>query len=380
MRKRNSRKWLLFLGAMFSVICVIGWHVAIAGAIDVSGRFGGEIVISDEQPPLNLSRLNFEIVLRGQDWHTSLRTSATDGESFSYLGLADTRDFGPFSLRSLLVFDPSESAFSYFSNLTRFELLGIGVANYVFIPVQQDRAYDRITINGVVEDVRWRSVIRMDLPSLAFRSMSFRADWTWVERGLYLGALLSLSDDDGFERFRLTATYREIPQLTFGALTSDFLVTIDFKTEEKSVVPQIRTRTSRASFCLTPLLALKLGADSLSVESLYIYGLKLEYSLEDAVQFYSATSFASTKNRELTGYAEYFEVYRLRITRPACCGTDARIEAALYFQESSTSLFDLGMTRASIDFPISSKIRWSLEAKFPTSGDWVVRTGWEGQF
>ena len=380
MNSRGNRKWLSFLGAVLAVLCVIGWQAVDGGAVDVSGRFSGEIVISDEQPPLNLSRLNFDIMLRGQDWHTSLRASATNGESFSYLGLADTRDFGPLSLRSLLVFDPSEVTFSYFSNLVRFELLGIGIANYIFIPAQQDRAYDQITISGVVEDVRWRSVIRTDLPSLAFRSLSFRADWRWVECGLDLGALLSLNKDDGFERFRLTATYREIPQLTFGSLSSDFLVTIDFKLEEKSVVPQIRTRTSRASFCLTPILALKLGANPLSVEGLYIYGIKLECSLEDAVQFYGATSFSSAKNLQFTGYADYSEVYRLRVTRPACCNMSTRFELAFYFQDSATSLFDWGMTKASIDLPISSNIRWSLEVEFPASGDWVVRSGWEGQF
>jgi len=270
--------------------------------------------------------------------------------------------------------------FSYFSNLVRFELLGIGIANYLFIPAQQDRAYDQITINGVVESVRWRSVTRMDLCSAEFRTLTVRADWRWVECGLDLGALLSLSDDDGFERFRLTATYREIPQLTFGALTSDFLVTIDFKPEEMSFVPQIRTRTAQTSFCLTPILALNLGANPLSIEGLYIYGIKLECSLGDAVQFYSATSFSSAKNRQFTGYADYFEVYRLRVTRPACCNTSTRFELAFYFQDSATSLFDWGMTKASIDLPISSNIRWSLDVKFPASGDWVVRSGWEGQF
>lgn len=379
MKGRGSRKWLTFLGTALAVICVIGWCAATGGAVDVSGRFGVELEIT-EDPPLSLSHLNLEITVRGKDWHTSLRTSATNGESFSYLGLADTRDFGPLSLRSLLVFDPSEAAFSYFSNLVRFELLGIGLANYVFVPAQQDRAYDQITANGVVEDVRWRSVIRMDLRSLAFRTLSLRADWTWVERGLYLGALLSLSDDDGFERFRLTARYRDIPQLSFGSLSSDFLVTIDFKPEEKSFVPQIRTRTAQTSFCLTPMLALTLGSDPLSIDSIDIYGIKLECSLGEDVEFYSATSFASAKNLQLTGYADYSEVYRLRVTRPACCNTSARIEVAFYFQDSATSLFDWGMTRASIDFPISSKIRWSLGVKFPASGNWVVRTGWEGQF
>ena len=65
MRRRGNRKWLSFLGTALTVFCVIGWQAIDGEAVDVSGRFGGEIVISDEMPPLNVSRLSFEIALRG---------------------------------------------------------------------------------------------------------------------------------------------------------------------------------------------------------------------------------------------------------------------------------------------------------------------------
>ncbi len=143
MRRRNSRRWLLFVGAMFSVICVIGWHAANGGAIDVSGRFGAKIDIADELPPLDLARLDLEITLRGQDWYTSLRASATNSSFFSYLGLADFRQFGPLALQTFLVFDPSESSFTYFRNSVRFHLLDIGFDNSMYLPADQAQAYDQ---------------------------------------------------------------------------------------------------------------------------------------------------------------------------------------------------------------------------------------------
>ncbi|MBE0635873.1 hypothetical protein IH601_07750 [Candidatus Bipolaricaulota bacterium] len=182
------------------------------------------------------------------------------------------------------------------------------------------------------------------------------------------------------EKFHLEATVSAIPFLSFGNLTTDFVLSIDFELEEKSVSPQLRTRTTRSSFCLTPMLTLNLGSGPLSIESLEIYGIKLESSLGEGVEFYGATSFTSAKNSELTGDSYYFEVYRFRMLRPACCDATGSIEIAVYFAEQSTWLFNLGMIAASFDFPLGPKFRWSLEVESSADPDWVIRAGWEGRF
>ncbi|MGB2982233.1 MAG: hypothetical protein WBC63_00020, partial [Candidatus Bipolaricaulia bacterium] len=269
---------------------------------------------------------------------------------------------------------------SYASNLARFELLGVSVANYAYVPGQPDQVYDQLTLSGTEGAVRWRSVVRIGLCPTEFRLLTFRADWAWAECSLDLGALVSFNKDDGFERFRLTATYREVPFLTFGSLITDFLVTIDFELEEKSLSTALRARTARASFCLTPMLAMNLGAAPLSIDSLEVYGIKLECSIGETVEFYAATSMTDAKNVELIGHADYFEVYRLRARRPACCSSDTQIEVAFYFKETSTWLFDWGMATASIGFPLGEKIRWTLGIEFPASADWVIRVGWEWRF
>lgn len=380
MRRRDSRRWLLFVGAMFSVICVIGWRAAIGGAIDVSGRFGAKIDITDGLPPLDLARLDLEITLRAQDSYTSLRASAANSSLFSYLGLADFRQFGPLTLQTYLVFDPSKSSFTYFRNSVRFQLLDVGFNNSVYLPANANQSYDQLSLDGVTGNVRWRSVVRFGLCDMGFRTLTFQANWGWEECGLDLGSSISFSKDSGMERFQLKVTYPGIPFLTFGDLITDFVLSLDFELEEKSVSPQLRTRTTRSSFCLTPMLALDLGSEPLSIDGLEVYGIKFESSLGEGVEFYGATSFTTAKNSELTGYADYFEVYRFSVRRPACCDADASIDIAVYFDKDSTWLFDWGMMTASIDFPLGSKFRWSLEVELPANADWVIQIGWEALF
>ena len=380
MRRRDSRRGLLLLGAVFSVVCVIGWHAAIGGAIDLSGRFSGKIDISDGMPPLDLSRLDLELTLRGQDAYTSLRASATNNSLFSYLGLADSRQFGPLALQTYLVFDPSKSSFTYFRNSVRFQLLDVGFNNSVYLPANANQSYDQLTLNGIAGDVRWRSVVRFGFCDMEFESLAFQADWRWDRCGLDLRSSISFSNDSGMERFQLKATYPGISFLTFGNLTTDFVLSLDFELEEKLVSPQLRTRTTQSSFCLTPMLALDLGSEPLSVDGLEIYGVKFDGSLGGDVKFYGATSFSTAKNSELTGDADYFEMYRLRVQRPACCNADASIDIAVYFDKDSTWLFNLGMMTASIDFPLGPKLRCSLEVESSADANWIIRAGWDGRF
>jgi len=98
------------------------------------------------------------------------------------------------------------------------------------------------------------------------------------------------------------------------------------------------------------------------------------------VELYGATSFTTAKNSEITGDADYFEMYRIQVRRPGCCNEDASIDIAVYFDKDSTWLFNLGMMTASIDFPLGPKLRCSLEVESSANADWVIRVGWDGRF
>jgi len=348
-----------------------------SGSVDLSGFLAGKIEVTDGELPA-VALLEVGVTARGDDWRTSVRARSEDEEFFSYLGLSDQRQVGPISLQTLLVFDPQSASFSYFSNLARWEISDTGIANYLYVSDQSDQVYDQITVSRATAGIRWRSVTRLGLCPLEFRTTSFRADWTYVECNLDLGAVLSIGAE-GFERFRLTATRRDVPALSFGSLATDFVITIDYGLEEKTLTPQLRTRTARTSFCLTPMIELDLGSP-LSIAGLVVYGIKLECSLAEAAEFYAATSFEESKNLELIGNADYFEVYRLSVRRPVCCDEDMLIRVAVYFEEASAALFDWGMLSASFDLPLGRSIRTSVGADFTSDGAWTLRVSWEWSF
>jgi hypothetical protein len=363
----------------WAICCVlfVSLFVPAQEGVKLSGLLAGAIEMAHGKLPV-VSSLEVGLTARGDDWRTSLRATSENQEFFSYLGFSDQRPFGPISLQTLLVFNPQSASFSYFSNLARCEIHDIGIANYLYIPDQSDRVYDQITVNGAAGGVRWRSVTRLGFCPLEFRTTSFRADWTYAECKVDLGAVLSVGKE-GFERFRLTATRREVPALTFGSLATDFVLTLDYELDEKTLTPQLRTRTARTSFCLTPMLELDLGTP-LAIAGLVVYGIKLECSLGEDVSFYAATSLEASKNLELIGNADYFEVYRLTVRRPSCCDEDMLVSAAVYFEEKSAALFDWGMLAASFDLALGSKIRTSLAVEVPNSGAWSIRCAWEWSF
>jgi len=376
---RKTRAWRALSGTALLFLCTVAWGAGGRAEVELTGTFGGEIEVAEGTMP-TVSSLDISFSVRGEDWHTSLRATSTNEDWFSYLGFSDYRQIGELSLQSLLVFDPSLTAFTYFSSRARFRLLDVGFANYAYVPAQSSQAYDQVTLDGVAGSVRWRAVTRFALCPVAFQRLSFQANWPWTNCTLDISAFLSFTCNTGFERFRLTVTRREVPFLTFGSLITDFQVVVNYEVERKTLTPQLRTRTARTSFCLTPMLALSLGANPLSIDSLEVYGIKLECSLGNAVAFYAATSMTRAKNLELTGNADYFEVYRLNIRRPSCCDEDIQIEVAFYFEEASKWLFDWGMTTASIEFPVGREARWSLSMEIPGSAAWVLRVGWNWTF
>lgn len=377
MAEVGNRRVLTLTCATSLLLFAFGW-TASADSISLSGSFSGGIESMPSQL-VGLDRFVFGVTLRDTGWHTSLRAAVSSGD-FSYLGLSDNRQVGPISLASVLVFDPSQATFTYASHLTRFQVEGIGFANYAYYPADNSQAYDQVTLNGFTEGVRWRAVSRFGLCELDFRTASLRADWLWDPCGLAFGASLSFSCDGGFDRFRLAVTYPEVPHLSLGPMATDFILDVDFQTGAKTVSPSLRARLARASVCAAPLYALDVGAAPLSIEGLTLYGVKLEATAGDAVDFYAATSFVSTRNAELTGSADYFEVYRLRVSPSSCCGPGGLLEVAFFFDGASPWAFDLGMVSASADFPVSARGRLRFGIEYPASGDWVLRSGWEWRF
>jgi hypothetical protein len=367
--------WVLVFA--FWLVLAAGLSAGGQGPVQLRGTFGGEIESTPSEFG-NLSQLYFSLGVRGQGWSTSVRATFAD-DDFLNLSLSDDRKFGPLSLRSVLTFDPDAGKFTYASNLARFNLLDLRVANYLYLPADQSRAYDQVTIDGAVGSVGWRSDVRVDLCTGEFRALSAQANWVWDPCGVEIDTLVSFNRTDGFESFQLSARYPEVPWLSFGSLVTDALLTLDFKVKGKSVLPELLMRVAQSSLCLTPMLALELGDAPLSVAGVQVYGLKLECSVDQMVELYAATSLMPEKNYELTGYSDFYEVYRLSLVYPSCCGQEPRIEVACYFDKTAGELFDCAMMAASIEIPLADSSLWTVTVERGAT-DWLFRVGWEMRF
>ncbi len=363
----------MWLGVLVLAVIILAPASGVL-ALDLTSRFSGRTEISKTKL-FAIPVLQFDFSLREQEWHTSMRATFSEGE-FSSLSFMDNRYFELFSVQSVLAFDPDTASFSYLRNLLRFSFQDIGFANQFYLPVDRERAYDQISLDGTLADVRWRAVMKLGLCPVEFLSSIFQANWAWDDCGLYLSGLLAFSQADGFERFRVTAIYSEVPYLTWDTLTTDFVFTLEYTVDEKSIMPQLRTRSGQSSFCLTPVLAFETGEIPLSIDGLSIYGVKFEYS-QSNVELYSATSFADARNSTLTGKTDYFEICRIRVKTPSCCGRDNRFELAVYFDRDSDLLFNWGAATASIEFETGEGLGWKLTTEFTSDREWMFRVGWD---
>ena len=238
--------------AIIVAVAIISAQAAVTMAVDVTGIFLGYTEISNGDL-LALPRMRLDLAFREQLWRLSMRARFTDGQ-FTSLSFMDNRTLDWLSVQSLVAFAPAQSQFSYFRNLTRFRFDEIGFANQLYLPANADRAYDQITLDGRLADIHCRSVLRFGLFPIDFRSVSLYTNWDWMECQLRLSSLVSISQNSGFERFRLTAIYSEVPYLSFGSTITDFLLAIEYKTDGKTVTPELRTRTGQSLLCITPKL------------------------------------------------------------------------------------------------------------------------------
>jgi len=112
--------------------------------------------------------------------------------------------------------------------------------------------------------------------------------------------------------------------------------------------------------CLTLFAELVSGPGGGDAAGIYVYGA--EWFVEwPNVLLRSITSFDDTKNEELTGYAEYWEVITIGSSAGDCCGA-VRFDLDTYFATTSSWLFDWGQTtiRVGLELGASLGVRASL--------------------
>ena len=353
-------------------ICLAFRTTALAAT---GGSFGVDLQ-SSETAQLVLKSLTTVVAFSGETWRTAGRVTLTDGE-FSAFDVTDERTFGPFRLRSLCVFNP-DVGFSYLSSTARFALLEVEMGNYAFLSRDAAVSYDQLTARWTQGDVSLSGVLRVGLCPLEFRNALVAGQWYVPSCGLFVDVRSAFTCTEGFDYLRVTGRFPRVPFLSNDVIETELRLTIQFETDRKSFTPSLRMRAQGVSACVTPHVQLVGGESPLEVGGVELYGWTVGCSVEDSVELLFATSLDPTRNRELTGEADYWEAWKLHGTVGNCCGRDLLWELSTYFADSGAALFSWGLTTASAEIPLGERLTARVGAEFRESSPrWLLDAGFE---
>ena len=377
----NTRDDLVRGAIAALVVVAAGLACVTPGAIasiGLDGAFRVDLEAS-ETAQLALANLMTLVAISGETWRTSGRVIFTDG-AFSSFGVTDERTFGPFQLRSTCVFDP-DVGFSHLGSTALFSLLNVQMGNYVFLSHDPALSYDQLTMKWSAGDVSLSGVWRVGLCPLEFRSAQVAGQWYVPSCELFMDVRSAFTCDKGFDYLRVTGRLPRVPFLSNDVIETDLRVTVQFDADRKTFTPSLRMRSRKVNACMTPYVRLVAGGTPLEVEGVELYGWLVECSVDDFVEIQLATSLDPTQNRELTGNADYWAAWKLRGRGEGCCGRDLAWELAVYFEENGDSLFDWGLTDASVEIPLGERLTARFGSEFGTkSPHWMLNAGLELRF
>ena len=127
--------------------------------------------------------------------------------------------------------------------------------------------------------------------------------------------------------------------------------------------------------CITLYAELVTDGD-VEFDGINVYGLEIYYEW-NGVYFQSITSFEPAKNLSLIGFAEYWEVICIGSVGDSCCGGGFDFEICIYFDITSTWLFDWGLTEINLGFGIGSNFTVTASLQIDAGGLLLMCLGFD---
>jgi len=306
------------------------------------------------------------------EWVASADASFSDSQ-FDTLSFYAAGPLGPVALTSSLAFNPSTLSFLSWQSGASFTLRDLAITDVLYIATPQSSSYNAITLSGTFGDIAFQGTAKVGICPLCFWETSLCLSGPWNRCDADLKGCVQLTDA-GFQSLALTMTGLSLFGDVFG-LEAILDTSITYSIEEKAFAPTLRI-VPDWSICADIALLGEITVESMpfSVDSMLIYGLVGECTLDNGVTFLFAESLSQEKNSSVTGEADYWEVFRISGPMPFCCDDAGSFEIAAYFGETPPgSLFDLGLIEASFDLRLSSGFAVVFEGAYPTDGtDWAV--------
>ncbi len=341
----------------------------------LSGRWTGSFTVDGQ----SFSFTAFSTSIAAVYQIGAFRTQATASwsmDSFTSLNFNTSFPLGGLSIVSSLSFNPiGPDYFRYWQTTTRFPISGFNLSHTFYLASSQTDSYTLFNATWQMNDVSVTSTTRFSTLSFCFASEKITARWGLEGCDIDIDAQLSIVQQ-GFDYFSFTI--RDIPILPPDAIgVGIFLrVTTTFSLTSKTLDATIYCQSDWLD-CFRVLCEV-VGGDGLSINGVSIYGLQFQTTFPGGVSVRTDTSFSEEKNASLTGYSEYFERFRLSGPTESCCGSPGNWEIRTYFQCTSTTLFDWGMTSISATEVLTDAVRFSIGLTFrATAPIWQITTGWQ---
>jgi len=348
----------LILGA----VLVMGLAV-VGSAQALTGHWRIDLRIDPQSPSfVDALRYSTELLVKYTigDWtFSSLSTLDQSGwtdQNFSSIGV-----IGGFTVSTALDFDPDVPEFDKWTTTTTVDIVGVTFSG-TFELYDEDTFMTlqaRGTSGGVDMDVR-ATFGDDDDPigdcDLDFSSLQIGVDFTFC--CAEVDSTVNF-DCDGFENIVFHASgigIQNLPWVTFDA-------TLEFTVQSKSLA--ISPNFDFSGVCIELYVGVETSGN-LTFEAFHFDGFILECDIGTVT--FTAISFWGTFAPKPSILGEYWEMYRIRTDEEACCGPFS-FEGAVFFDENSSHLFDVGK------FTFDLSIDFTASVEFGMGVDFVLGTG-----
>lgn len=257
--------------------------------------------------------------------------------------------------QSDLSFDPEIPAFTSWQADTRFSWAGFNFTHAISFD-GTEASSSQLSFHGLLNGVSFSGSLEFGFLRAEFRSLSLSASFTWPRCEIALTASFRFRKA-GFDCFSLGIRGIPLAPLMGPGLGIYMGIDIELTLEKKEVSLTFYSETYWA--CCVRALA-KVESVGATLTGINTYGFEIRATLPRGIELWFAASVDPAKNSEVTGYAEYFEVWMLSGPVVPCCGTVGRWQLATYFGENG-GLFGWGQTRTVLDFGLTNLTRGSVE-------------------
>jgi hypothetical protein len=333
----------------------------IGGAASLSGAWNTTIVLDPQQASLS-DALRLEMILTAiytvSPW-TFTSASLLDESGWIEQEFRVVGALGPFSLSSVLQFDPGIPAFDAWTAAVDVELPP-GALRASFTLVEDDV---RAVLSG------WATLdgVTLGAETTLGEADNGLCDLDWVDLSVCLEVPFCCStahavltfDTGGFRDLVFTTEALAFPAIPY--LSLDVQLTYTVQTKALTLTPRI---VFLGDTCVELFVESAFsggeapGGSGLTLESFTVQGVSLSCELGGV----SLTALSYWGDGAKPGRlldTPYWEVYAIRSIQDACCGRFG-FDLAVYFLENGMMLFDVSLIRAHICVQLADQVRFRM--------------------